>query len=860
MRSALNVANAKSKPRQLSGNMWGKTCPAETPEGLHIGIDKNAAIATHFSLQGDKQTLIECLQQISRSYALYFALSSSLSSLSRTMFLCKIMVNGDWIGGTAVPQRLIRDFKTARRTPLRWNGAIPLDASITFDPISNTIEIFCDAGRPCRPLLIVDSENSRSLASSTSAHHHHHQKPCRLILQYEHISSLLAEHLKRKSTHHQTGEEEQKKKKKEQEENVSVVDGSEKNKLQKLSRHQKASSSSSSSLMKKIRNWTDLFRYGILEFVDACEEEISLIATFPEDLVSNEQQTRPLYYTHCEIHPSTILGIAASTIPFSNHNQSPRNTYQSAMIKQAQGVLSTRESARCTTESFELWYGQRPIVLTQAGRALNMVNMPCTVNAIIAIACFGGYNQEDAILMNQSSVDRGFARSYYRRTYSDQCHEIRNKSGQNMVYMFANASVISKIGMTMPNGVFVRETVQGMRGNYDKLDIDGTPMQGMRFKKGDVIIGKVYEICIASSSSGGETHNYGSQQQLKPMNSVITLDSSKSVPMGGTTVYAKRTIHDCSTVWPLEMDGVCETVIRTVNAQGTPIIKATFRCMCIPQIGDKFAAMPGQKGVIGMMYRQEDMLYSAKDGTPVDIILNPHAIPSRMTIGTLIEGLGCKVAFLKGMELDATPFANTTSSEGMVAQLSAILHELGYESRGTEKLIHPHTGIPMEAAIFFGAMQYQRLRHMVDFKIQSRQRGPVDPLTRQPMQGKKRDGGGRFGEMERDATLAHGAMAMVRDRLLLNSDHYRVPVCENCGSIVSVVASRKSPSQQRQHTNLGAFNENIKNVKCNSAKCSKTIGVIEWSWIVLPYAMYLLHMELLAMGLRMKFGTRPTTV
>jgi len=472
--------------------------------------------------------------------------------------------------------------------------------------------------------------------------------------------------------------------------------------------------------------WHDLVANGFIEYVDTEEEETTMIAMRISDLYDARMDTKPYSdtYTHCEIHPSMILGICGSIIPFPDHNQSPRNTYQSAMGKQAMGIYVTNFQLRMDTLAYVLYYPQKPLVTTRSMEYLHFRELPAGINAVVAIAVYTGYNQEDSLIMNQSSIDRGFFRSIFYRSYKDE-----EKRQGNLL----------REQMERPS----RDTTAGMRqGTYDKLDDDGLCPPGTRVTGEDVVIGKTSPLPEDTS---------GNQQR-----------------------YMKK---DCSTAVKSHETGMIDSVLLTTNDQGAKFVKMRFRSIRIPQIGDKFASRHGQKGTVGMTYTQEDMPFTVEGITP-DLIINPHAIPSRMTIGHLVECLMGKVAVFEGKEGDATPFTDVT-----VENISTALHKLGYQCRGWEVMYNGHTGRKMAAQIFLGPTYYQRLKHMVDDKIHSRSRGPVQILTRQPAEGRSRDGGLRFGEMERDCIIAHGTAFFLKERLFDQSDAYRCHVCEWCGLI-----------------------------------------------------------------------------
>ena len=521
---------------------------------------------------------------------------------------------------------------------------------------------------------------------------------------------------------------------------------------------------------KKI-NFDELVNNGIIEYLDVEEEEVSMIAMKISDLTSHKDYCST--YTHCEIHPAMILGVSASIIPFPDHNQSPRNVYQSAMGKQAIGVYCSNFNLRMDTLAHLLFYPQRPLVVTQSMEYLKFKDLPAGINAIVAIMCYTGYNQEDSVIMNQSSIDRGMFRTAFFRTYiAEEKREARLK--------FETIEV--------PD----RQDTMGIRhGVYSKLDCEGLISPGTRVSGDDIIIGKT---------------------------GLIKMEDDLEIDVDNDISNISKRKQDISEAMRPNENGVIESVMLTTDRQGFKLAKVKTRSIRIPQIGDKFASRHGQKGTIGMTYSQEDLPFTLEGITP-DIVVNPHAIPSRMTIGHLIECLGSKVSALRGFESDATPFTDVT-----VDSISEDLHKLGYQKYGNEAVFNGFTGRKIDMMIFFGPTYYQRLKHMVEDKIFSRARGPLQILTRQPTEGRARNGGLRFGEMERDCMISHGAALFLKERLVDVSDKYRIHVCKNCGLIAQ---------------------SDLNSQKFMCRLCNATDSDI--AQVYIPYACKLLFQELLAM-------------
>ncbi len=469
----------------------------------------------------------------------------------------------------------------------------------------------------------------------------------------------------------------------------------------------------------KERSWEDLIKQGIIEYLDAEEEENALIAL-------NSEEAQP-EHTHLEITPYSILGTCASLIPYAEHNQSPRNSYMSAMSKQALGVYAVNFPLRVDSRSHMLHYPQTSIVQTKPMDVIGYNLRPSGQNCVVAILSFEGYNMEDALIFNKASVERGLARSSFYRIYDAECRQY--------------------LGGLRDRLVIPEAGIRGYRGEqyYRFLEEDGVVNIEAEVSGGDVLIGRI------------------SPPRF--------LEEYKEFEIRGPTM------RDSSVDTRPSEDGIVDAAFISETNEGSKLVKVRVRDERIPELGDKFASRHGQKGVIGMIMPQEDMPFSV-DGMTPDIIINPHAFPSRMTIGQFLESIAGKVAAARGKPMDGTPFINKKGDE-----LKGMLIDLGFSYSGREVLYDGVTGDKYVASIFVGVIYYQKLHHMVSDKIHARARGQVQMLTRQPTEGRARGGGLRFGEMERDCLIGHGAAMLLRDRLLEESDKYILYVCEGCGYI-----------------------------------------------------------------------------
>jgi len=789
-------------PRKLHNTSWGFLCPAETPEGGSIGVVKNISYLSHVTIHSNPASLHAYIDE-------YIERLETLTPRD-TYRQVKVFVNGIWLGITRDPVRLYREFKL-----MKWRGVINIYTSVVFDYPNAEIRICNDAGRMMRPLLLVNQDTND------------------LFITREMIDRVAAKDLC----------------------------------WDDLLTHIACSSLSGAG-----DDTTSAPSHAVIEYIDPDEQGFSMIAMRPKHLSRNERDlaTSPYIYkySHCEIHPSTIFGILASCIPFPEHNQAPRNTYQCldinetvlmsdgrripikdvkvgdevmtyhptsfevsktkvvnhfiqentqpvykittisgreiiatedhrfstnagwktvkemmedpellvgvfdttfydwninfvevhsiipvsnrlisdievasenhsfiagdgfassncAMGKQAIGIYVTNYQRRMDKTAYVLTYPHRPLVDTRLMQMIQLAEIPSGAPLIVAIMSYTGYNQEDSVLVNQGAIDRGMFSATIYHTEKDEDKKI---NGDEEIRCHPDTS-----------------KTKGMKfGNYDKLNQRGVMPVNTFIENRDIIMGKV-----------------------------IPIKDNRNDP----TKIVKY--EDISRVYHTSEECYVDKSYIDSNGEGYCFCKVRIRAFRKPVIGDKVSSRMGQKGTIGNIIPERDMPFT-KDGIRPDIIINPHAIPSRMTIGQLKETLLGKVLVNLGLFGDGTSFG-----EYDIKDISKELLKVGFEMNGNEILYNGLTGEQIKSDVFIGPVFYQRLKHMVADKQHSRSIGPMVNFTHQPAEGRSRDGGLRFGEMERDAMVGHGASRFTRGRMYDCSDKYEVHVCRKCGIIAS---------------------------------------------------------------------------
>lgn len=464
--------------------------------------------------------------------------------------------------------------------------------------------------------------------------------------------------------------------------------------------------------------WDDLLKNGIIEYLDAEEENSGFVALYESEITKA--------HTHMEINPGIILGISASLVPFPEHNRGDRVNFGAKMSGQSLGIYATNFLMRTETKADILVYPMFPLINTMVGHEIGLDNHAHGQNVVLAIMSFHGYNMEDGIIVNKASLERGFGRSFFFRSYLT---EEKKYWG------------IEKDEIKIPD-----KAVYGYRTEeaYANLAADGIINREIAVEAGDVLIGKISPLRFF-----GPVESFMAEVENRR-------ETSETVRYGE--------------------EGVVDNVIVSETVNGNKLVKINVRSMRVPELGDKFASRHGQKGVISLVVPEEDMPFTIKGITP-DVMLNPHAIPSRMTVGQLLEVVAAKTVSMSAEEIDSSAFTETMSEEN----LRKALQKMGYRDDGKELMYDGRTGRMLEARILIGPCYYQKLHHMVANKIQSRARGPVTLLTKQPTAGRAKQGGLRLGEMEKDCLIAHGASLLLKERF--SSDKYSIPVCDKCGLV-----------------------------------------------------------------------------
>ena len=715
------------KPRLLHGSQWGLIDPVDTPDGGNVGLHKHMAILTQISTGYSIEKIINILITLNVNYI------EELEPLTINN-QSKIFINGNWVFVTTIPFDIVTYLLLQRRI-----GAIPMYTSISYDITRDTIYIYTDSGRLCRPIFYCETPGSVSINKSIQEK----------ILSGEFSWEECVSGFEKKANPDWF---------------LNHKDVYDDKNLYK-------------SLDKAVEN------KAILDILDSSESEMAYISTREATLKKNS--------THLEIHPSLMFGIMGNQVILPEQNPLPRNLFGCGQAKQAVSIYHSNFQNRIDKMGVILNYGQIPATKSRYFKLIHNEEHPYGENVMVAIMCLNGYNVEDAILINKGSLDRGMFRTTYFNMYEDREESLKVKT----------SSVNSKFLNVIDNNVV------GIRPGFDYsyLDENGLIKENTPMDDKKVLIGK----------------------------SMSSIDDNTK-------------LRDASTFPKKGQLGYVDKSFITEGEEGFRLAKIRIREERIPAIGDKFCSRCGQKGTIGMVIPEQDMPYLANGMRP-DIIVNPHAIPSRMTIGQLVETLTSKIGINYGYFMNCTAFENSGSKHEI---LGSLLQDAGLHSGGNEVFYDGPTGQQIEANIFFGPSYYMRLKHMVKDKINYRARGPKTAITRQAVQGRANDGGLRIGEMERDGVIGHGASYFLNESMLERGDDYQMAVCNKTGTI-AIYNKEKDLFISPMVDGPIVFNQRGDDFYIqNITKHGK-----EFSIVRIPYTFKLLMQELLAMNVQMRIIT-----
>ena len=674
-------------PRLLHNSQWGFIDPIDTPDGGSIGLHKHLSLATYISRGISREPMIEWVRE---KWGMKLVEEYTPIALAQTT---KVMINGFLVGAVDEPINCIKTFRLYRR-----NALLPIYSSAAFDIRLNTIFIYTDAGRLCRPIFYRDDSTNKLSYQSKS------------ILSKLQDNKFTWDELitgfnkKRDGIHFNPAEMQFYKL-------YELYEGIE----------------SETNPAKLERFFKDK---AVLDYIDNSESEHALIALDTDTFESTSDKKNR--YTHCEIHNALMYGVMCNMIVFPENNPATRDLFSTGQSKQACSVYHTNYQSRMDKTATVLNYGQTPLVKSRFLDYITKEENPYGENAIVAIACYTGYNVEDAMLVNEGSLKRGLFRTSYFTCY--ESHEEMSKEGD---------SINKKTFTNIADNLSIVGTKPGY--DYSKLDKYGIVKEGTIIDDKTALIG------------------------------LVSIDSAPQ----GLLVETEPRMVDGSQMPKKGQIGTVDRVFMTDDEDGKRIAKVRLLEQRIPTLGDKMASRAGQKGTIGMVVPECDMPFTA-DGLRPDIIINPHALPSRMTVGQFVETITGKACAMYGGFGDCTAFNNKGSKVGVFGEM---LTKEGFHSNGNELMYNGMTGEQLETEIFIGPTYYMRLKHMVKDKVNSRALGPRAALTKQPVSGRANDGGLRIGEMERDTVISHGMTDFLRESMMERGDKSYLAVCNHTGMI-----------------------------------------------------------------------------
>ena len=735
-------------PRLLHSSQWGIIDPVDSPDGGNIGLHKHMSLGAFITNGYSSKPIIELLRNLVFMEILTECTTEYISKST------KVFVNGAWVGVVTDPEAVMDILKKYRRL-----GLIPMYTSISWSIIEDTIYIYTDAGRLCRPVFYIeDNQISYNKAKVLNKLLDEDYTFNELLIGFNTFKKTNVDKkafIKSNSVYS----------------NISD--------LYSVTENEGTTIESKDKILEKL-----LETPGIIEYLDTAETETTLIATTEENINK--------FTTHIEIHPSLLLGVMGNQIVFPENNQLPRDVFSCGQSKQGVSLYHSNHQNRIDKMGVVLNNGQIPLVKSRFLKYINNEQHPYGVNAIVAIGSYGGYNVEDSILFNEGSIKRGMFNTTYLNSYEAREESTKVASG-SMDTKFANIE---------------SESVIGKKPGYDYSELDeyGLIRENTPLDDKKVIIGKV-------TTDMENPDNY--------------IDGSVTPKKGQLGFVDKSFITD--------------------GEEGYRIAKVRIREERVPAMGDKFCSRCGQKGTVGLIIPEKDMPFTS-EGVRPDLIINPHALPSRMTIGQLVETLMGKACAMYGGFGDCTAFANKGPKHQVFGSL---LKDIGYNSSGNEVLYSGESGEQLHAELFIGPCYYMRLKHMVKDKINYRAQGPRTVLTRQTVQGRSNDGGLRIGEMERDCMIAHGATSFLTESMLKRGDEYYVAVCNNSGTI-AVYNETKNIFISPFADGPVKFNTNIED-ELNVEVVTKYGR--DFSIVRVPYSFKLLMQELQVMNIQMRIIT-----
>ena len=760
-----------TSPHRLHSQQWGMMCPFESPDGASIGYLKNLSLLTKITAGIDLNNIKKCLLDVG-------IISLSKCNLIINKNITRVFLNGTLFGYTGDPIFVMRILRAYRR-----NGLINILISISWNIPNNEIRIFTEAGRPCRPLLIL--KKNKSGDNEILVYKNNYTNWFEMLNgTYNKLSDddktddyyyrdVYTNPINSSNSHSSL-------------EKIGGalfnIGGKKSNGVDSISEHSNNYRNIYKDILKQLEETS-----ACIEYLDNEESDTVLIAMNKEEITSR--------HTHVEIHPSTIFSVVTGNIPMCNHNQAARNVFHAAQSKQAIGIYATNFNRRFDTMSYVLHYPQRAIINTRIAQYTSSDYMANGYNTIVAIMTYSGFNQEDSIMINRAAINRGLNYlSYYKSITATS------------KIVSSNERIIFGNPIKMKDMIGKQDELLGIKKkDYSYIDDNGFIKKGTYIPAGQ-------EVIIIGMLNVKEVY-------YERKKGVFTIQEKK-------TIYTDISISTDNSLYGT-VDDVY--ISNKISGDESIICKVKFLKIKKPEFGDKHASRHGQKGVIGMIIPEENMPYT-KDGIRPDIIINPHAIPSRMTIGHLVECIFAKLCCIEGILGDATVFI-PIDNEAIYKKLE----DNNYNKYGNEILYNGFTGKQIETEIFIGPTYYFRLKHMVAEKINSRGIGKVTGLTRQPTEGRRRGGGLRIGEMERDTLLSHGISMFIQESMMERSDKYAWSACKKCGTLVSL------------------------NIPLNINVC-KNCNNDDIVVVRTPYSFKLLVQEFEAMGVQLRINTEEVDI